>query len=127
MSDSPLEDEMEIKENSQKENKISPIGDMANAIDTVLSQENFDQKSNISAENIEGLITIDVLNAHMYKSFLGYEFPSLVALKQSKLTLAVSKDGYRSEQIVKILTSVQTNIIASDLPLSSRLIGKGVR
>lgn len=100
----------------------SPVSDIAKAIETILSDEHQDQKTKISHENEEGLIGIDVIQAHMLKSFK-YKFPSLEALKLSKQEHALSVDGYRSEQIVEIFKSIQTNIVSADIPLSNRLMG----
>ena len=96
--------------------------DIASAIDTILSEEKFRQKTNITSENEDGLICIDVLQAHFNLCFKK-DIPSLTALADSKREHAVSIGGYRSQQIVEIFKSMQTNIISSDSPLSSRLMG----
>jgi hypothetical protein len=117
-----LEDNNEYS--SESSNKSNPVADIAQALETILSDEHLSQKVKITSENEMGLIQIEVLQAHFARSFKGYRFPSLEALADSKRENVVSVDGWRAEQIVEIFRSIQTNIIAGDLPLSSRLMGK---
>jgi hypothetical protein len=120
-----LEDlEVEIISSNDGTAKRSAVADIASAIETILSEEHIDQKTNLTSENEDGLICIDVLQAHFLRAFK-YEFPSLVALKKSKQEHVLSVGGYRSTQIVDILKSLQTTIVSSDNPLSSRLLGRG--
>lgn len=114
-----LEDDIPSSSNPNK----NIFADISMAIETILSEEHIDQKTNISYENEEGLICIDVLQAHMLRSF-NYQFPSLQALKMSKQEHVLSVNGYRSNQIAEIFKSLQPNIISGDVPLSSRLLGK---
>jgi len=120
----PIIEDLECKEDKREgEHKSNAVADIANAIETILSEEHIDQKTIITSENEIGLIGIDVLQAHFLKSFK-HSYPSLVALKMSKQEHAVSVGGKRSEQIVEIFKSIQTQIITSDIPLSQRLLGK---
>lgn len=119
----PAVEEMEeSNEEINSSSKNSPISDIAKAIEIILSEEHQDQKTKITAENEDGLICIDVLQAHFLKSFK-YSFPSLKALKESKQEHALSVDGFRSNQIVEIFKSIQTNIVTGDVPLGKRLMG----
>ena len=123
--DNPIIDELEDSgfETGNFETGNNPMKDIVSAIETILSEEHFDQKTIISTENELGLIGIDVLQAHMQKSFK-YAFPSLQALKESKQEHAVSVGGKRSEQIVEIFKSLQTQILTGEPSLTSRLLGK---
>jgi len=126
MSDiSPALEDLEVTnlEVPLSDNKRNPIADIATAIETILSEEHLDQKTNITYENELGLIGIDVLQAHMLKSFK-YQFPSLTAIKISKQEHVVSVGGYRSNQIVEIFKSIQTNIISGDGISGNRLLGR---
>ena len=113
-----LEENDTQDENSSKKDIFDAI---KNAIQALLDASDND-KTIITGENELGLIGIEVLQAHMQKSF-NYEFPSLKALAYAKQTYVVSVGGKRSEQIVDIFKSLQPNIVAGDLPLSSRLMG----
>jgi len=112
----------ETSDESENIHHSSPISDIAKAIEEVLS-EHPDQKTNITPENEEGLIGIDVLQAHMLASFK-YKFPSLSALKESKQEHALSVEGFRSKQIIDIFKSIQTNIVSGDIPLRQKLMGQ---
>jgi hypothetical protein len=116
--------EADYEGSSETSSKSNPVADISQALETILSEEHLAQKVKITSENEMGLIQIEVLQAHFRRSFKGYEFPSLVALADSKRENVVSVDGWRANQIVEIFRSIQTNIIAGDLPLSSRLMGK---
>jgi hypothetical protein len=122
--DNPAIDDLEENSTVQTgERHNTPFSDIAKAIETILSDEHADQKTNISQENKVGLIQLDTIQAHMMKSFSGYKFPSLDALKISMQEHSLSIDGYRSEQIVEIFKSIQPNIISGDVSTSSRLLG----
>lgn len=125
INDNPIIDDLEDNtlETVEGINNISPMKDLTSAIETILSEDHFDQKTIISNENEIGLIGIDVVQAHMLKSFK-YEFPSLKALKESKQEHAVSVGGKRSEQIVDIFKSLQTQIVTGEPSLTKRLLGK---
>jgi hypothetical protein len=121
-----LADLIEADENSSiiASNKNSPVEDIAKAIQ-VLLDEYPDKNTKITSENEEGLIAIDVIQAHMMKSFKGYKFPALIALKESKQDHALSVDGFRFDKIVEIFKSIQTNIISGDsASLKNRLLGR---
>jgi hypothetical protein len=123
----PILADLEVSQTSETisgEHKNSPVSDIAKAIEMILSEEHGDQKTNITEENEDGLICIDVLQAHMLRCFK-YKFASLEALKQSKQEHALSVKGYRSEQIVEIFKSIQTQIITGDSPsIGKRLLGR---
>ena len=125
MGNNPAIDDLEVLDNSSVEDneKFSPVAEMANAIETILSEEHLNQKSNISYDNEQGLIEIDVLQSHFNK-YYNRKLPSLIALSESKKEHVLSVGGYRSNQIVEIFKSIQTNIIASDMPVGNRLLGK---
>lgn len=123
MTSNPAIDDLECSTHSSliEEKRGNPIGDIGDAIEKALSEQHFDQKTNITSENEDGLICIDILQAHFLRSFK-YEFPSLAELKRSKQEHAVSVNGKRSDQIVEILKTIQSQIISSDLPLGNRLM-----
>lgn len=125
MSESnPVLEDLEVTSGDNDNKKSSAMEDIASALETILSEEHFDQKTNISTDNEIGLIGIDVIQAHMLRSFK-YEFPSLIALKSSKQEHAVSVGGLRSMQIVEIFKSIQTNIISADTSnIGNRLLGR---
>jgi hypothetical protein len=132
MSDesNPALDALENDDSSNNQNinvkNSSPIADIADALELLLSEENADKKSNISSENEQGLIMVDVLQAHMKKSF-NYQFPSLIALKTSKQDNVLSVGGYRSTQIVDVLKSIQTQVISGEIPtrgIKDKILGR---
>jgi hypothetical protein len=117
-----LADLEENEQNSSNEEigKRNPVAEIAEALEAVLSN-NPDQKTNLTSENEQGLIALDVLQAHMKRSF-NYEFPSLIALKISKQEHVLSVGGYRANQITEIFKTLQPQIVSTDAPLSSRLM-----
>jgi hypothetical protein len=121
---SPALADLEEEQHSCSENeqqKTNPVVEIANALENLFAN-NPDQKTNISPDNEQGLIMIDVLQAHMKKSF-NYEFPALIALKQGKQDHVLSVGGFRSNQITEVFKTLQPNIVTTDAPLSSRLMG----
>src|SRR4030067_261618 len=123
MSDeSPNLEDLETRENLIDDNngKSNAVADIAGAIETILSEEHIDQKTIITSENEEGLIGIDVLQAHMATFFDGFTYPSLEALKMSKQEHAISVNGKGREQIVEIFKSLQAQVITGETNNLSR-------
>lgn len=115
-----LEDNSSSLNEGKKENVFK---DITLSVETILDASK-DDNTILSYDNEIGLIGIDVIQAHMLK-FFKWEYPSLVALKMSKQMHAVSVKGKGREQKVEAFKSLQTNIVAGDIPISSRLLGRG--
>lgn len=125
MSENPAIDDLEISLETpiSNSNKTNPFADISSALETILSEDNFDQKTNINSDNEIGLIGLDVVQAYFTRHFKK-EFAALTAIKDSKQTHVVSVGGYRSNQIFEVFKSLQTNIISGDVPLRNRFLGK---
>ena len=125
-NENPLQADLEVVENNRisiAQEKNTPVEDIAKAIELLLDKYP-DKNTKITNEQEEGIIILDVIQAHMKRSFK-YEFPSLIALKESKQDHALSVDGFRFEKIIEVFKSIQTNIISGDSgSLRNRLLGK---
>jgi hypothetical protein len=128
MSDNPVTEDLEMDYSNSSEDtevKKNAVAEIAAAIETILSEEHQDQKTNITSDNEIGLVGIDVLQATMQENF-DYQYPALMALKQSKQEHVLSVGGYRSNQIADILKSLQASVISSDIPttVGRKLLGR---
>jgi len=63
----PVLDDLEVTSGDNDNKKSNAMEDIASALETILSEEHFDQKTNISTDNEIGLIGIDVIQAHMLR------------------------------------------------------------
>jgi hypothetical protein len=124
MSNPALEDLEEhsssLNNDTKKQNVFS---DITLSVETILDG-NKDDNTILTYDNEIGLIGIDVIQAHM-KEFFDFEYPSLKALKESKQMHAVSIHGKGREQKVEAFKAFQTNVIAGEIPLGQRLLGRG--
>ena len=117
----------DLEENNSSLNpektKQNVFSDITLSVETILDA-NKDDNTILSNDNEVGLIGIDVLQAHM-KKFFDFEYPSLLALKESKQLHAVSVHGEGRKQKVEAFKAFQTNVIAGDnLPIGQRLLGR---
>jgi hypothetical protein len=71
--------------------------------------------SNLSNENINGLIQIDVLNTYMLKNF-GYEYEVLNTLSRMKVERVVSTNGWGTDNLIKIIKGIQASFEQTELP-----------
>lgn len=68
---------------------------------------NYDEKtSNLSDENILGIIRCNTLNDFMEERY-GFRYTVLDVLVQKKMTLVMSRNGYGIAQFIELVKSIQ--------------------
>lgn len=102
------DEESEIKQNSTLQDTIKEMAQ------TAFSK--YPQKTSLlTAENIDGMVKIDVLNDYSERNF-GWRFKSLDELVTSKQNRIVSKDGFGLTMIIEFVKSIQATIEQNQMP-----------
>jgi len=74
-----------------------------------------EKTSNLSYENINGIIRAEVLNEYMDINF-GYRYKCIDALIHQKEVRMVAHNGYGVEKIIEFVKSIQASFEQSQLP-----------
>lgn len=131
MADNPIQEDLTFSvpiNFKDEEVKRDPMMALANAVETILSDKNIEQKTKISGSNEIGLIQAESLIKYLKQKFPGIfdeESDVLIALCRQKRLNAVSVGGWRAEQIVKIFESVKSEFVTADIPMSRKYFGSG--
>jgi hypothetical protein len=81
----------------------------------ILFEKYPDKTSNLSHENIKGIVRIKVLNEYMETNF-GYRYKSLDALVEAKTSMVVSHKGFGIEKLIEFMKSIQASFEQTQLP-----------
>jgi hypothetical protein len=82
------------------------------------------QTSNLSYENINGIIRAEVLNDYMETNF-GYRYSAIDKLVQQKQLMVTSKSGWGMDKIIEFVKSIQASFEQTQLPARMRdMLGK---
>jgi hypothetical protein len=130
MSDNPILEDMEFKPPTQLplEERKDPMMALAQAVETILSDKNIEQKTKISSANEIGLIQCESVIKFIRQIFpedFDIETDVLVELCRQKRLNAVSVGGWRADQIVKIFESVKSEFVTADIPIGRKFFGQG--
>lgn len=78
--------------------------------------QNYDEKtSNLSDENILGIIRCNTLNDFMSERY-GVRFTVLDELVQKKMALVISRKGYGIDKFIELTKSIQASFTQTEIP-----------
>jgi hypothetical protein len=82
------------------------------------------QTSNLSYENINGIIRAEVLNDYMETNF-GYRYSTIDKLIAQKQIMVTSKGGWGMDKVIEFVKSIQASFEQTQLPARMRdMLGK---
>lgn len=91
------------------------IKDVINEISKALFERYPKKTSNLSNDNIDGIVQAECLNEYMDKNF-GYRYSVLDILVKSKREYVLSSNGYGIAAFIESIKSVQATIEQHEIP-----------
>jgi hypothetical protein len=84
-----------------------------------------DKTSNLTDENIRGIIRCRALNDFMQEKY-GIRYSTLDKIVEDKMSLNISRNGYGIERFIEIVKSIQATFEQTQLPstISQKLLGR---
>ena len=107
-----IEDEEE--ESSTGDNK-NTFPEAVKEMGEILFNKYPKKTSNLSYENINGIIRAEVLNEYMDVNF-GYRYKCIDALIVQKQTMMISYDGFGVEKIIEFVKGIQASFEQTQIP-----------
>lgn len=107
-----IEYEIDKKEDIQPDNTFSmAIQELGESL-----FENYEDKtSNLSEENITGIIQCRALNDFMHEKY-GIRYTVLDSITDNKMKLVISKNGYGISKFIEIVKSIQATFEQNQYP-----------
>lgn len=114
-----------IEDDEDDERKdVNTFQDSIKELGSQIFTKNLKKTSNLSHDNINGLIRAETLNEYMESSF-GYRHYVLDKLINEKQIREVSHKGFGIEKLIEIVKSIQASFEQTQLPSRMRdLIGR---
>jgi hypothetical protein len=106
-----IEDEEVLNQTEQENSFKLALKEMG----YILFEKYPDKTSNLSHENINGIVRIRVLNEYMETNF-GYRYKTLDALVDAKLSTVVSHKGFGIDKLIEFMKSIQASFEQTQLP-----------
>ena len=90
-----------------------------------LFENYFDKTSNLTEENILGIIRCRALNDFMLEKY-GVRYSVLDKIVEDKMSLNISRNGFGIEKFIEIVKSIQATFEQTQLPttLSQKMFGR---
>jgi len=107
-----IEDEEE--ESSTGDNK-NTFPEAVKEMGEILFNKYPKKTSNLSYENINGIIRAEVLNEYMDVNF-GYRYKCIDALIVQKQTMMISHEGFGVEKIIEFVKGIQASFEQTQIP-----------
>ena len=95
--------------------EVNTLQDTIKQLSTELFVKNPKKTSNLSYDNINGIIRAMSINDYMEASY-GYRFNALDAVVREKLALVSSHDGKGTKDLIEIVKSIQASFEQMQLP-----------
>lgn len=107
-----IEDELEDNEQINNRNTFP---EAVKELGEILFNKYPEKTSNLSYENINGIIRAEVLNEYMAVNF-GYRYKCIDALIHQKQVRMIAHDGFGVEKIIEFVKSIQASFEQSQIP-----------
>jgi hypothetical protein len=107
LCDNEDEEEVLVQQNN--------IKDVINEISKALFDKYPKKTSNLSNDNIDGMVQAECLNEYMEKNF-GYRYSVLDVLVKAKREYVISSGGYGIAAFIESIKSVQATIEQHEIP-----------
>ena len=99
-------------------------------MDSIATEKTIEQKSNIIAVNVRGINRAEAFQSYM-ENYYGFRIRSLDRLIESKLLVVKSRDGWGTEKLTQLMSTLQskieTNIGMPQASVTDKLAGKDRR
>jgi len=116
MGNSAIQDILVEDEEDKEEGKNNnSFPESINALGSSLFKKYPDKTSNLSQENINGIIRAQVLNNYMEQNF-GYRYGAIDQLVKDKKALVVSHNGLGITSLIELLKSIQASFEQTQIP-----------
>ena len=123
--ESDMARDFEVVEGEQE--KASEI---VKEVDSIFTGKTKEQKSNIVSINVRGINRATAFQAYM-EDYYGFRINALDALIESKLLVVKSRDGWGTEKLTQLMSTLQskieTNIGMPQASVTDKLAGKDRR
>lgn len=77
-----------------------------------------DKTSNLTSQNIRGMIKIEALNEFMFSQY-GFRYTELDIIVQKKKALVVSQKGFGIDKLIDALKAIQASFTQTEMPIST--------
>jgi len=118
MSDNSVNESIIIKDDDDEDIKGENTNSFQFAVKelgNILFDKYPEKTSNLSSENINGIVRIEVLNEYMNVNF-GYRYQTLDKLVKQKQLRVISHDGFGVEKIIEFVKSIQASFEQTQIP-----------
>jgi hypothetical protein len=103
------------EENDSEEKAENTFKDSINEMGKLLFERYPKKTSNLSQDNINGIMMVEVLNEYVNTNF-GYRISALDVLAEQKLILVVSEKGLGINSLIEFLKSIQASFEQTQIP-----------
>ena len=116
---------IDIDDDDDTIKQVNTFSDAIKEMGNVIHTRYPDKTSNISQENANGIIRVEVLNEYMNRNF-GYEYESLKVLCSQKKVNVVSVKGWGIDKFIEAIKSIQASFEQMQMPegIMNRLRGR---
>jgi|WetSurMetagenome_2_1015567.scaffolds.fasta_scaffold615745_2 hypothetical protein len=105
----------EVEDDTPNVAQPNTLQDAIKEMGKILHERYLERNSNLSHENIDGMVQVDALNKYMSVNF-GYRFKVLDELVRSKGSRVVSKDGFGIVAFNDLVKSIQATFEQHQIP-----------
>jgi hypothetical protein len=118
MSDNSVNESITIDEDEDniKSDNVNTFQDAIKGMGEIVFDKYPKKTSNLSQENINGIIMGEVLNEYMDVNF-GYRYKAIDKLIEQKQIMVVSDKGWGMEMFKEMLKSIQASFEQTQLPV----------
>ena len=109
----------EPDDTEEPKSEVNTLQDSLKELGNQLFIKNSEKTSNLSHDNINGLIRADALNDYMETNF-GYRYAALDTLMVMKPARSLSYNGFGVEKLIEIVKSIQASFEQTQLPATLR-------
>lgn len=110
---------LDEEEDSKSSTNVNTFQDSLKEMGEILFKKYTEKTSVLSHENINGMVSIDVMNDYFERNF-GYRYSALDTLVKQKGNRVVSHDGFGIKSITEFVKSISATFEQTELPQRMR-------
>ena len=107
------------EEDNDTSSNVNTFQDSLKEMGEILYKKYPEKTSNLSHENINGMVSIDVMNDYMERNF-GYRYSALDVLVKQKGNRVVSHEGFGIKNLIEFVKSISATFEQTELPARMR-------
>lgn len=115
MGDNSVNESITIEDDSTESDNKNNFSDVINNMGEIIANKYPDKLTNLSDENINGLIRLDILVNYTHRNF-NYEYNVLTTLRNKKEIRVLSKQGFLFEKLIEFVKSIQATFEQTQIP-----------